>query len=393
MANKNYSKYLFELSIIILAYWGAHAWFTWQWTLLDNFGSLFVYIVFSLIAYIYKTKYGVHIHMSPPIVVSALFLLGASSFPKFGVTTIPSLIFRYYPLLVFLSDKDHFHEHFRLFNRITACLLIPGMLLHLVFFVGVEFPGWPIQFGDLDVNFSYIFFNYGVLLRGLSDVAENVRFQSVFLEPGYLGTLLAFLLYANKYDFKQWYNKVFAVALILTFSLAGYITSIAGYTFFLFLHGRSIGKFTIGLLFILAIFYGAQSYNGGNNVVNELIVNRLQFDQELGISGNNRFSDKTRDYYDYYMSRGGLWTGATNVSDVTDISGAGYMRFFITNGIIAAIFYLLFYLCLARSSYNRRYGNGFVLLVVLTFLQAAYPSSFSWLIPFIMTLNNGEYEK
>lgn len=388
MANNNYSKYLFELSIIILAYWGAHAWFTWQWTLLDNIGSLYIYIVFSLIAYIYKTKYRIHIHMGPSIVVSAIFLLTASIFPKFGITTIPSFILKYYPVLVFLSDKEHFQEHFYLFNKITACLLIPGMILYLAFFVGVDFPGWPIQFGDLDANFSYIFFNYGVLVRGLSDIADNARFQSIFLEPGYLGTFLAFLLYANKYDFKQWYNKVFAVALILSFSLAGYITSIVGYTLFLFHHGRSVKKLSIGVLFIFAVFYGAQSYNGGNNVVNELIVNRLQFDKELGISGNNRFSDKTRDYYDYYKSKSEILTGITNIQDLSDISGAGYMRFFLTNGIIAAIFYLMFYISLARSSYNKMYGNGFVLLVILTFLQAAYPASYSWLIPFIMTLNN-----
>lgn len=388
MKNSKFIKYIYELSIVLLACWGAYAWFTWQWFSLHTVQLVEVYVAFSGIAFLYQQSFNVNIRFTRTTVLALVFLLLGSIFPIFGITTFLNLIFKYYPLLVLLNDEEHFSEHLSFFNKTLAYILVPGIILYVIFLGGIEFPGFPVQLGDLDINATYVFYNYGVLLRSLYDSTATVRFQSVFLEPGYLGTLMAFMLYANKYEFNRWYTKVYLVALLFSFSLAGYVISAVGYIIYMKSQGNSIMRFLPIALILCVIFYGAQFYNDGHNSVNELIVQRLQYDQERGIAGNNRFTENTQNTFEYYMSKGELWIGKANTLEQTDIAGAGYMRFFITNGILSALFYFLFYVVMAGYSKNKKFGYGFVVLVVLTFLQAAYPVSFSWLIPYVIALNN-----
>ena len=68
------------------------------------------------------------------------------------------------------------------------------------------------------------------------------------------------------------------------------------------------------------------------------------------------------------------------------IRGAGYKIYFLYQGIVVAMLFLISFFLLGplERVKNKRYMGGFFLLIVITFIQAAYPSSFSWWIPFLL---------
>ena len=138
---------------------------------------------------------------------------------------------------------------------------------------------------------------------------DSIRFCSVFLEPGYLGTMLSFLLYVGRFNFEKKYNIVFLVALILTLSLAGFVIAALGWTLVKIQEGKSVKRLLQIVCVLGFIYYFGINYNGGNNIFNNQILSRLQYDKENGISGNNRTSHMTDDYFDYYMQNGDILLG------------------------------------------------------------------------------------
>lgn len=63
------------------------------------------------------------------------------------------------------------------------------------------------------------------------------------------------------------------------------------------------------------------------------------------------------------------------------------------NGIVQALIILIGYMYIMKKS-NRIYSVCFLLLIIITFIQASYPLSSSWLIPFVFgcLLNKKKYE-
>lgn len=377
-------KILYEAVLFFLICWDGHAYFTWSLDFMGGYMSILILFGFFLISYLYKTAYGINIKLDLKSIILYVVFLGASCFPQRGVTTPIIAFFRLYPILVILNDQDGVKSHLALISKVLAIILVPGLILHLyIISSGVEIPSVPISYGDSEINFSYSFWNYGIMIRHIDFAQDEFRFQSIFLEPAYLASLITFLIYALRFDVKKWYTIVMIVALLLSFSLAGYITLVIGYILFHISHEFNIKKIALFVLLIGIVYAVAINYNDGNNFVNNLIIERLQYDSEKGISGNNRFSESTEELYYKALDSNQLLFGDEDIQ-VEDLGGAGYMRYFLTNGIFSALLYLLFYIIVGKYTMNRKYANGFIVLIVLTFVQAAYPSSFSWIVPFAM---------
>ena len=137
----------------------------------------------------------------------------------------------------------------------------------------------------------------------------------------------------------------------------------------------------------------------------EYIFSRLESDKDKGIKGNNRNSELTDFYFEKMCEDGSiLWGlgqeqiqkingGGANDGDFTNqIRGAGYKIYCVNNGCLAAVLFILFYFLVADvgSVYQRRYNKMFALLIFIIFMQASYPTSFSWIIPFILGINNSK---
>lgn len=375
------TRFIFQLMLVVLLCWGAHAWFTWEWDSME-LGRFRLYFTFMAVTLLYV--YFNHIKLSfksKEIVLLILWSVGLLP-PEFKIVSPIIEALRFFPLLILFKNEDKVENHLKFISTSLAIILIPGMILWTL--IQLEYftlPGIPIRMGEDTTNSNYYFFNYFVLLNRIE--FESTRFQSIFLEPGYLGTMVAFLLYANKYKWKQWYNWVLLLGLILSQSLAGYITLLVGYILYLYQMKTSARKllFLLGAIFVF--FYFIPQINKGDNYINHNIIERFtdKNNEKYVLLNDLRTSYDTDQIFSNMIFSGNLFFGEINK---TQVEGAGYKVFLIRYGLVAAIIYFFFYFQLSTFTRNKKYGKGFLLLVVLTFFQAAYPFSYSWVIPFVL---------
>lgn len=390
--------FLFRISILFSVLWGAHAWFTW-WVDTTAYGTQICIILLAIISIWYKIKQKIKFKSDLKVLfVLVLWLFSFISAYDLSLSLILSCFLRFIPLWVLLSDEQC-SSHFQWIKKTISYLLIPGILIHLIYIVK-PFAGLPIQFGN---SMTYIFYNYFFVIELARNTLEDtIRFQSVFLEPGYLGTLLCFLLYCDRYNFKDTYTKIILCSLILSFSLAGYVISFLGYLIYRRLIGTNISKYIGIIVFFSALYLFASTYNNGDNILYKRIFYRLQFDDDKGIKGYNRNGYITDYYYDQVISSDRIFYGLSSeeirlingdsdgyVDETNKLHGAGFKLYVVQHGLVPVILYFLFYYFLIiASGVRRKYSFGFLILIVFTFLQASYPNSYSWLIPFILGINS-----
>lgn len=397
---------IFRLSVFVQICIGAHAWFFWE--IENGLASQISVVVFALIALLYKSSNSISLRSTPyTTTIVALFCLAYICTFKLSIGFFIGLFFRVIPVIVLISDP-WCRDTFKWIVKAFTYLLIPGIILHILLIIVPSIPGYPIVYHDSLIS---VFYNYIFILKPMYayNEASMMRFYSVFLEPGYLGTLVAFLLFASKFNLKSIEGKTLLIAELLSFSLAGYVTLIIAFIIYKYSQRAPITRYIIYFVGFLCIYWGTTMYNGGDNTVNHLIVQRLQSDEDKGFVGNNRTGEAADYYFDQVMTSSRMFFGlgadevdringtGNEVDKTNKINGAGYKIFIVTHGIIATIMFFIFYLvCAARlCPNNKRYSYGFVFLVAITFIQAAYPDSNSWIFPFlygIMTENSEEYQ-
>ncbi|MBO5382225.1 MAG: hypothetical protein J6A40_09120 [Bacteroides sp.] len=260
-----------------------------------------------------------------------------------------------------------------------AYILSVGFMIFIVDLITDLPPINYITIGDYNAFENYVFLIKSQNLR------EFFRFSGPFAESGHMSMICAFLLYANKYDLKKWYNIVFLVSVLFSLSLAGYVLLGLGLLLYSIKSIRTI--FTVIILGLITYLGVTQLWNNGDNPVNEVIFSRLAYDEDKGIEGNNRFSYETDKYYEN-LSLSELFIGVGleeyNIqAERGVIAGAGYKIFIIINGILGCLFVLMIYYNITNLSNNRMYAIGFLILIIASFLQRAYPTWMAWLLPFI----------
>ena len=238
---------------------------------------------------------------------------------------------------------------------------------------------------------NHIYTNYIFCLKGFIYV---YRFHSVFLEPGHVAMIAVFTLYANKFNFRKPAVLALLICTLFTLSLAGYVLLLMGFIFCRIQKTKFswiLIKNTLVVLFILGgIILGGKSYNGGRNLLNELIFERLEFDEDKGFSGNNRFSRQTDILFERAFKTGEIVSGMSSekykrLHDLDDIHGAGYKLYMLERGIIGTVLIFLFYFFLYRASVDKKFVLGMLILYILAFLQRSYPFWYSWLFLFLFT--------
>ena len=332
------------------------------------------------------------------IIILSLILINDSDGTLNGIIGKFSAVF---PIFILLGcTKQEAQENLALIQSVLMYIFIPSIILHLILFV-VNIP--PAFMSTMSASASYVFKNYIILVR--NEDLYPLRFCSIFLEPGYLGVLCSFLLYTDDFDFSKKCNKVILLALIVSLSLAGWLITFFAYLLYTFKPTpKAFKKLCIILLVGFGIYYGSGVYNGGNNIVNNLIFDRIGFDKNKGIKGNNRFTETTDIYYEWLVKSGKFWNGI-GINEINKINnynkslnqgaieGAGYKIFILTKGFSMVVYFVVIYVLLSLSCTNRKYSFIFFGLICLTFIQAAYPLSTSWLVPFCLGLKLHDTKK
>ena len=355
---------------------------------------------------LYQTSAGIRLTRSRNVLFGLFFFILAYFFRNhYAVLGTVRAVMIMYPVWVLLSDnREAVEGHLRFVSKILSVILFIGIIEFLILTI-YPVPSFLIQYGD---NPNYIFFNYIFSIQYYEESAlllDLNRFNSVFLEPGYLSAMLIFMLYACRFDFSVRTNRIMLYSIIVSFSLAGYVMLALGFIFHQIENNRHEVRRVLSTVFLLFVFLELSvSYNGGDNIVNKLIVQRLQYDNEKGISGNNRISDVTVTYFEQGLKNGDIIFGLgreevdringgrLSTFDHDSIAGTGAVFYFVVFGIVSAIFFLLFYLMVSRVCPNRGYSGYFVVLIVACFIQSACPESMSWFYPFVLGIKAYDYD-
>ena len=303
---------------------------------------------------------------------------------NYGILTFMS----YIPaVLLFILDKPLQED---LLGFVTKWFsIIMGVSLG---FFGLHFilplPSFP--FLPNEISTSYLTFdNYFFFMKTNMYLSENAgvfRFGGPFLEPGHQSMICCLILFANRCQIKkQPLMWILVVSILMSFSLAGYLTLIIGWALIKIRNVYSMA-FVVGVVGG-AWFFVESLWNDGDNAVNQLILQRLEYDSQKGIKGNNRTLKHTDYFFKECVRDGTAVLGVrTQKVDTLKISGAGYKIFILRYGIIGTIFVALLYLFFIPPGCNRRYAVSFLLLMAIIFLQRAYPSWYSWLFPYVVGL-------
>jgi len=389
---------IFEFVIFLDLLNGAYAWFFW------DIKASYLNLIFSILSFCYVKRNNIILGKRMNINI-AFLLFYISTFitvDKREFTEMVSPIFLLFPLYTLAYDTENVNIILHKCLKWIAIILVPSILLHVLFLLTTFPPSFIII--NESVPGSYVYYNYFFLIKNI--VLENyqLRFCSIFLEPGYAGTLFVYLLYLSKFDFKKRYNLIILIALILTLSLAGYITFIISYIIYKLQCRQSIRKIIYVFIAFSCIYFIAINYQNGENVLNRNIISRLQYDEEKGVSGNNRVSTLTDIYLEKYLGDGTILMGIGNsgmaringtqkdASFNDQIRGAGYKIYLIQYGLIRLLIVFLAYILLLKGT-NLKYCVGLFCVFCITFIQAAYPMSTSWLIPFIFAVTINKQRK
>lgn len=284
----------------------------------------------------------------------------------------------YFPALYLLSlPVGYQSDLLRFVTKWYSVLLIPAFILYVANIVAST----PMM-GEFNYGLYPPFENYIFYIKNTEWTGMFQRFNAFFLEPGHQALFSTFLLIANRYDFKKvpwlW---ILVIAVAFSFSLAGYMLVFVG---FMLLKVNSLSRILALVSIALAFFIGVQAWSGGDNPVNELILNRLEYDESKGIKGNNRFYGNTDKEFNKATKNGDLLVGVVGKARMDLIGGAGYKIFILKYGIIGAVLALLFYLSLIPPRPDIRYTASFLIVFILCFFQRAYPYWYSWILPYIL---------
>lgn len=262
-------------------------------------------------------------------------------------------------------------------TKYLSLILLISMIGFVLYKVGIPLPSTVLNTTDLlsGTNLSNFYF----FVYNLSPFTF-ARFQSVFLEPGYLTLGVAPLLFIHKYNVKNKQVLILLFAQLLSFSLAGYIILVVGYVFVSFCseeNGRYKGL--IYGLFVMLLTLGVMVLFLGQEFFQTMILDRLQF-VDGALAGDDRSSQYLDFQYDKMMLSDDKWFGIDYNADFSEKGTSGYKLFAVQHGIIGVILVLLSYFSLIKKiGFN--YNTGLICITLLMLYQNSYPDSMCVLFP------------
>lgn len=372
---------LYIFAFFILFFQSIHVWFLW-----GDFFKITCPLFFVAISYVnrknnsllYDKKHYHHIYI---ILFLISFLALRGSYDAGILSICKSLIglLALYDLLI-LSQPVCVYI-IRILTKIFSIISAISLAGWILFLLGVPLPHSNI----MDPEYGYSFYNYYIFLYDYHLTLP--RFCSIYLEPGYYGQLAVLILFANKMRINKITSVIF-IGVLFSLSLAGYALIAIGFIF------KYLGKkhiwyiiflFITGYVFVSSV----RQYNGGDNVINLLILERMGFENGK-MSGYNR----TGDDFDRYMDTKFMQNGTFILGHGSDFEKmkwehgvAGYKVYIAQNGYIGLILAIFAYcLTLTRLTKTNREMRLYFILFMIVYWQAAYPFWFCYFALYVTGL-------
>ena len=352
MISKKYNLYI--LCLIILIMDGAHSLITFVY--LPGFRTLLGLLTMCLFIVIYPSKTKITLSA----ILLYVFLVIGSVIQHRGDVFL-SFLTRLPLLTLFLLKQedlkiaaDQIEKFFFIAISISFGIYVFTILLN-----------FPLPYTKVVYN-QYELHNYYYLYTNA--IRYDAKFTGFTIEPGYIALLCVCLLALNDFNFRKKSSYVYAVAILFSLSLEGYILLIVGLIISsICREGRVSNKMKILLLNIGIIVFSiliALNYNGGENAVGEYILDRLVLDQETGIVGNNRESIAAELVVDpvFYSDRVWLGIGENEYSDlVFGLDICSWRSFVLVYGAIYTIVLILISIIGLRRTVIRKTIPFFVI--------------------------------
>lgn len=350
--------------------------------------------IIALVLYLYNYYYVKFVFSKNNVFLAFILFIGNILFiQNFGLTHIQGFFIF---LIICCLRHDYQIQCLYYIVKWFAWLMIVSILVFLLAQLGAM-----PSFGTLnrigDVMHSYFSQDYIVRTNYLFYCASDfygIRFNGPFTEPGHLGMMSAFLLYADGFDFRKKETWIILFAILLTFSLAGYVLVFVSFLFLKYEKNEIKAHFILlFLIFILVVYLFGIFYNNGDNFLNEMIFSRLEYDEEKGFSGNNRVFGQIDIYYaamfnDIHTLLFGYDKETIEYLAWHNSRGSGFVMSMVTRGIVGSLGGLMFYFVYYFYEHKNKTTFLFLSFVLLMFWQRSYPLWFSWIICFVFGISN-----
>ena len=378
---------LFTIGIAINIFASIHVMYFWMIEAYCPFVTMPLFIMSVLLSRSTHTPIFTRTDFLLPTLLSLIVqyyqcLVNAQNIVPFIISTASLCMF----YCMFRIDKEIAEKSLTKICKVFAGFLIISILFFFLHFIGVNLPNVSVERG----NYSYTNFFFFLLDdRELWNILIP-RFNSVFLEPGHMGTTIIMLLATQIGKWKKWYNVVLFVALLMSFSLAAYCLGVMLLFLRLWMLRRKIVLKVLGLVSFLGIIVGGSFvYNDGDNMLNNLIVMRLEVsDTGDDFKGNNRVSEDFEKEFESFLGSSDVLFGRE--MDYEGWGNSGYRVYIYDYGMAGFALFLLFYFFAFRTGRDIRAITTAFVLAMTNFWIRGYPMLFAFLYPYfiISQMNN-----
>lgn len=376
---KDIARTFFHIGILI-AYWGAlMPWFIWKIEGVYFILSFMFIFMSMLISRTLEsplfTRKDYHIPMmSYLILVVMMRIVNGNNINSYISLVFYSLIF----LSLFSASITELKKLMKFLCKVMAILLAVSLFFFVLYILGFPLPNSPIAHEELMYSYTnYYFF----LIDDRSFFVLIPRFHSVFMEPGHLGTAGTFLLLTQLGNWKKWYNVILLVSTILTFSLAAFVLLVMVMFANAWIRRKKILSkllFLAGFLAIVTV--SAIFYNDGDNLLNTLIIERLEVNDGK-LAGDNRVTNTFEAAFNDFLQTDDILFGREYEFAEFGWGNAGYRVYIYDYGLVVLVLTILFYILAVSSSRERRAIISMFVIAVASFWVRATPLSFYYFIP------------
>lgn len=372
---------LFTIGIAINIFASIHVMYFWMIEAYCPFVTMPLFIMSVLLSRSTRTPIFTRTDFLLPTLLSLIVqyyqcLVNAQNIVPFIISTASLCMF----YCMFRIDKEIAEKSLTKICKVFAGFLIISILFFFLHFIGVNLPNVSVERG----NYSYTNFFFFLLDdRELWNILIP-RFNSVFLEPGHMGTTIIMLLATQIGKWKKWYNVVLFVALLMSFSLAAYCLGVMLLFLRLWMLRRKIVLKVLGLVSFLGIIVGGSFvYNDGDNMLNNLIVMRLEVsDTGDDFKGNNRVSEDFEKEFESFLGSSDVLFGRE--MDYEGWGNSGYRVYIYDYGMAGFALFLVFYFFAFRTGRDIRAITTAFVLAMTNFWIRGYPMLFAFLYPYFI---------
>lgn len=292
--------------------------------------------------------------------------------------------------ILLLSPKDK-KALLELISNIMVVLLSISMIGWLIHLFVSEIPIF--EYVDLNDDLHYLSNNY--VFYDNANRISNIfpRFRGFFIEPGQLATPCLYLFFARGANFSEKKDVILLISIFLSFSLAGYVVLLLGLLLkYLFTEVNMRNAKLIGFVLVVgSISFYTVKYANEDNPLVSFIIERLEYDEDIGIVGNNRSDEDFDNHFSNYLKTDKIIWGMRDEIKIGYQNwtnhASGIKKYFVFYGVMGVLVMLLLTVLLLKRNYCRA-TLVFFCVIWMAFLVRDMLQTLFWLIIAILGFYN-----